>query len=1072
MITFPSQLLKKAIGMCGLLVLIQSVQAQFTFPVYEPFSEYPEGERLRTAGSSGVFWNLGNSESSTSSPIISTNYALSYPGLLLDPGTPARGILGATGAGRTHGATFTAQTSGTNYASFLLDVQSLPTADRPIFGINGNNSGTPNPSSGASVWITSLGQLKIGKNSQTVPLTNTTPSLTIGSTYLIVLAYKFTNSEVDLWVNPTVLGNNASIPAPTIFSTNGSPSATLQSVNLYSGTGIALSTNLFDEIRVASSWAGVTPSSPAPGTTYNVVGGGTGCPGDSFSVGLSGSDSSSVEYLLYTNGTYSGQMAAGTGSALSFGPQNVSGTYTVLATNISTSDVGWMNGSVNVTLYAGPVITTEPIPVLVATNEVATFSVVATGDNLVYQWYRNGTALTDGGHISGSATPQLTIFPATTADAEPTATGYYVLITNSCELFAYSTTNALTLEPAGNLAWQGISPNTNWDLATEASWTNAAGTPAVFHAGDNVTFNDSSANPFVPIVGTVTPTLVTESAAENYVITGSGNIAGTASLVMSGSGTLSISNANSYTGGTTISSGKVLDGEASQLALGTGLITLAGGTLEMGVKSGVATVGLTNINVTGNSTLQFDGAGSLALNVLGTLTGSPGATLTVDCSLNANLTPDRVRLYSPFTNNAPIVISTSGDEVEIAPYNPTGAEVFNGVISGVGGRVVPRGAGIVVFNAANTFNDSAVQAGGNGPAGYSLLLSGGNVGLGIDSVSIVSPPAVDSGPIGTGILGLSVGEGGNDSLFASGGAHTVGNAIAYTSTTNSYTLSFNGSNNLTLSGTFALSTGSDSFGTNRVWDVGNTAWTTLSGVITDAGLGSGVTKTGSGVLYLNGVNTYTGSTTISVGLLAGTGTIAGPVVVQTNGVIGGGSGPAIGTLDLSSSLTLDGNVFIRVNKSLSPAQSNDMVSVSGALSNIGTGTVTVTNSGGGTLAVGDRFQIFNEPVSGGNTLTVTGGGMNWTNRLAVDGSITALSVANTVNSNPTNIVFSVSGSTLNLSWPADHTGWILQSQTNSLTTGLGTNWVNVSGSATTNATNFTVNPANGAVFYRLVLPAP
>ncbi len=276
------------------------------------------------------------------------------------------------------------------------------------------------------------------------------------------------------------------------------------------------------------------------------------------------------------------------------------------------------------------------------------------------------------------------------------------------------------------------------------------------------------------------------------------------------------------------------------------------------------------------------------------------------------------------------------------PITRRATGVFNGVISGVDvvGLCPLGGAGIVVFNAANTFNDSAVQAGGNGPAGYSLLLSGGNVGLGIDSVSIVSPPAVDSGPVGTGILGLSVGEGGNDSLFASGGTHTVGNAIAYTSTTNSYTLSFNGSNNLTLSGTFALSTGSDSFGTNRVWDVGNTAWTTLSGAITDAGLGSGVTKTGSGVLYLNGVNTYAGSTTVSVGLLAGTGTIAGPVVVQTNGVIGGGSGPAIGTLNLSSNLTLDGNVFIRVNKSLSPAQSNDIVSVTGALSNIGTGTTS------------------------------------------------------------------------------------------------------------------------------------
>ena len=1072
MIKSPTHLLKKTLGLCGLLVLIQSAQAQFTFPVYEPFSEYPEGERLRTAGSSGVFWNLGNSVSSTSSPIISTNYALSYPGLLPDPNTPARGILGATAAGRSHGATFTAQTTGTNYASFLLDVQSLPTADRPIFGINGANSGTPNPSSGDSVWITALGQLKIGKNSQTTPLTNTTAPLTIGSTYLVVVGYKFANSEVDLWVNPTVLGNNANIPAPTIFSTNGSPSTTLQSVNLYSGTGIALSTNLFDEIRVASSWAGVTPSSPAPGNVYDVTGGGSGCPGDSFAVGLSGSDSSAVEYLLYTNGTYSGKMATGTGAAFSFGPQAVSGTYTVLATNTSTADVGWMSGSVNVSLFAGPVITTEPIPVLVATNGVATFSVVATGDNLIYQWYRNGVALVNGGNILGATTPQLTISPATTADSAPTATGYYVLITNSCELFAFSTTNALTLEPAGNLVWQGVSPNTNWDLATSASWTNAVGAATVFHAGDNVTFNDSSANPLVFLVGTLTPSLVTESAGESYAFTGSGSIAGTGSLLMNGSGVLSISNANSFTGGSTISSGKVADDDANQQALGIGVITLAGGTLEMGLKSGVATVGLSNINVTASSALQFDGAGSLALNILGPVTGSPAATLTVFSSLNANLAPDRVRLYSIFTNNSPIVISTTGDEVEIAPYNTNGAQVFNGVISGSGGRIVPRSTGIVTFNAANTFNDNNVQAGGNGPSGFSVLLSGGNVGLGIDSVSVVNPPAVDSGPVGTGILGISVGEGGNDSLFASGGAHTVGNAIAYTSTTNSYTLLFNGSNNLTLSGTFALSTGSDAFGTNRTWQVNNTACTTLAGAITDAGLGSGVTKTGNGFLYLNGANTYTGPTAVNAGLLAGTGTIVGPVLVQTNGSIGGGSGTAIGTLTISSNLTLNGNVFVRVNKSLYPAQSNDVVSVSGTLANIGTGTVTVTNSGGGSLAVGDRFQIFSQAVSGGSTLAVTGGGMNWTNRLAFDGSITALSIANTVNPNPTNIVFTVSGSTLNLSWPTDHTGWVLQSQTNSLAVGLSTNWVSVPGSESANTAAVTVSPGNGAVFYRLVLPAP
>ena len=36
---------------------------------------------------------------------------------------------------------------------------------------------------------------------------------------------------------------------------------------------------------------------------------------------------------------------------------------------------------------------------------------------------------------------------------------------------------------------------------------------------------------------------------------------------------------------------------------------------------------------------------------------------------------------------------------------------------------------------------------------------------------------------------------------------------------------------------------------------------------------------------------------------------------------------------------------------------------------------------------------------------------------------------------------------LTLSWPADHTGWRLQAQTNNPTTGLGTNWFDVPGSA-------------------------
>jgi aryl-phospho-beta-D-glucosidase BglC (GH1 family) len=59
---------------------------------------------------------------------------------------------------------------------------------------------------------------------------------------------------------------------------------------------------------------------------------------------------------------------------------------------------------------------------------------------------------------------------------------------------------------------------------------------------------------------------------------------------------------------------------------------------------------------------------------------------------------------------------------------------------------------------------------------------------------------------------------------------------------------------------------------------------------------------------------------------------------------------------------------------------------------------------------------------------------------------------------------------LQISWPADHTGWQLQSQTNNLASGLGTNWVNVTGSDQTNQMTMPLNATQGAVFFRLVRP--
>ena len=87
------------------------------------------------------------------------------------------------------------------------------------------------------------------------------------------------------------------------------------------------------------------------------------------------------------------------------------------------------------------------------------------------------------------------------------------------------------------------------------------------------------------------------------------------------------------------------------------------------------------------------------------------------------------------------------------------------------------------------------------------------------------------------------------------------------------------------------------------------------------------------------------------------------------------------------------------------------------------------------------------------------------------GSVTSsVAVANviTINTNPTNIVLSVSNNQLTLTWPADHTGWHVQSNSVGLTAT--SSWFIISGSAATNQLIVTPDKTASNVFYRMVYP--
>ena len=94
-------------------------------------------------------------------------------------------------------------------------------------------------------------------------------------------------------------------------------------------------------------------------------------------------------------------------------------------------------------------------------------------------------------------------------------------------------------------------------------------------------------------------------------------------------------------------------------------------------------------------------------------------------------------------------------------------------------------------------------------------------------------------------------------------------------------------------------------------------------------------------MLVNGSLAAGAVTVQSGGTLGGTGVINGPVTVQSGGTLSPGT--SIGTLTINNNLTLAGNILVEINKASSP--SNDLVAVSGVLTNAGNGVLTVINLG-------------------------------------------------------------------------------------------------------------------------------
>jgi autotransporter-associated beta strand protein len=432
------------------------------------------------------------------------------------------------------------------------------------------------------------------------------------------------------------------------------------------------------------------------------------------------------------------------------------------------------------------------------------------------------------------------------------------------------------------------------------------------------------------------------------------------------------------------------------------------------------------------------------------------------------------------TNNGALLFYAAGDEAYGYP------------VYGTGSITNLSSAGQITL--ANTLNANyLVQAGGG-----SLLLQGNNNLTGGLVVSSGIVEARASGCLGTAPVTVTGGElqlifnidftgstvnlaGGLLHGGVSGSDSYEGQVVLATDSSvqvdsgNSLTLAnpagVNGGNfNLTASGggTLILNGNTNSWNSLNI-SFGTVAFNSVANLIVTSSISGGgnLSQTGTGsILFTGDLSGLAGLTTVSAGTVEGRFTDGGSMSVLPNATLAPGTPSAIGTMTINNGLTLGGNLLVKVNKSL--VQSNDIVAVPGGVINTNNGVVTVNNLGP-VLVVGDKFTLFSAAVSGGDTLSVTGGSATWLNNLATDGSITVQTVS-TIAGYSTNISYHVSGNSMTISWPATHLGWILQSQTNSLSTGLSTNWVNMAGTATVTSTNIPVSATVPTAFYRLAHP--
>lgn len=476
----------------------------------------------------------------------------------------------------------------------------------------------------------------------------------------------------------------------------------------------------------------------------------------------------------------------------------------------------------------------------------------------------------------------------------------------------------------------------------------------------------------------------------NYTYNGTitGGTANTNALIKQGTGSLTLNQANTYSGITRVQDGRLYVAHNDAL----GATGAANRTIVEGVHGGAFGSLRTNTNVTldeditlaWNNSASSSTTGGASMFVIESGTATFNGTITVDRvgtgtgmnDFRAILFSNATANFSDITGAATGANGTNRFNIETqsgATANMNGV-ISNGTVNEL--RMTYSGPGTKNIYGMNTYTGQTV-------------ISNGTVNYFTDVANATA------GAFGNNNNNVIMGDGGTPSgstiSLLSGGAHTFSKNIDLNNTNPNVTSVVGGTGAHTTTYSGNINMNSDNNQLRLHADAGGTV--IISGNITDGAGTRPVTKSGAGVVELNRAagNTYDGATTVLAGTLlanntSGSATGTGNVTVNSGATLGG-TGIISGAVTINGSLdpglvsgtgniTINNNVtftngsnFVVNLNGTTPATQYDRLTIGGASSVLSlSGTNNLELNLSFTPTLGDIFFIVNNtsgnPISG------------------------------------------------------------------------------------------------------------